>query len=305
MAQRRITQPPQDNTPDYLVKPKAQFESELDARIKLGEDMINRQIATQQDYSSCYQEYTFWNDYNEELLGRAFNKKENQYYKDYTYAPSMFMGISTIGGGNSRPLSIQEIAAKLRGDVSKYLERLKKIKGKLGLIDELPGLQLTQSSKGIDKQAEGLRNLSNIFSKFHRVAQHLRHRHADRDTLIIKDEYDVQDLLHSLLHLHFGDIRAEDYSPSYAGGNSRVDFTLKDEKIVVEVKMTNDHLKDKEIGNQLLIDIGRYRGHPDCEVLVVFVYDKLDNIRNKPGLIADLERMGDSNLKVRVFIEPK
>jgi very-short-patch-repair endonuclease len=167
------------------------------------------------------------------------------------------------------------------------VDRLKKIKGKLGLIDESPGLQPPAISKAADKQSEGLSRLSNVFARFHRVAQTLRHRHSSRETLIIKDEYDVQDLLHSLLHLHFSDIRSEDYSPSYAGGNSRVDFVLKDEKIIVEVKMTNNSLKDKEVGSQLLIDIGRYRGHPDCRVLVVFVYDKEDYIRNKRGMITD------------------
>src|SRR5690606_11623512 len=105
--------------------------------------------------------------------------------------------------------------------------------------------------------------------------------------------------------IHFDDIREEDYSPSYAGGNSRVDFVLKNENIVVETKMTNDGLKDKDIGAQLLIDIGRYRSHPNCKVLVVFVYDKFDHIRNKSGLINDLQKMKTPDLDVRVFIEPR
>jgi hypothetical protein len=79
----------------------------------------------------------------------------------------------------------------------------------------------------------------------------------------------------------------------------------KDEKIVVETKMTNQNLKDKDVGSQLLIDIGRYRSHPDCKVLVVFVYDKGDHVRNKAGMITDLERMSSHGLKVKVFIEPK
>jgi hypothetical protein len=54
MAPRRTTQTPQDNTPDYLVKPKVQFEADLDARIKLGEDMANRPITTQQECTLPY-----------------------------------------------------------------------------------------------------------------------------------------------------------------------------------------------------------------------------------------------------------
>ena len=69
--------------------------------------------------------------------------------------------------------------------------------------------------------------------------------------------------------------------------------------------MTNEHLKDKDIGSQLLIDIGRYRAHPDCQVLVVFIYDKGDYIRNKIGIINDLENTSSQELKVKVFIDPK
>ncbi|MEI6002257.1 hypothetical protein H3V53_35580 [Paraburkholderia bengalensis] len=35
------------------------------------------------------------------------------------------------------------------------------------------------------------------------------------------DEYDVQDLLHGVLHLEFDDIRPEEWCPSYAGTGTR------------------------------------------------------------------------------------
>ena len=38
--------------------------------------------------------------------------------------------------------------------------------------------------------------------------------------------------------LYFDDIRAEEWTPSYAGKCARVDFLLKNEKIVIEVKKT-------------------------------------------------------------------
>src|SRR5258708_13814784 len=111
-----------------------------------------------------------------------------------------------------------------------------------------------------------------IFERFHHVARHLRCRHAKRPTLAIEDEYDVQDLLHALLRIHFDDIRAEEWTPSYAGGSSRMDFLLKNEKTVVEVKKTNKNLEERKVGDQLLIDIKRYEVHPDCRKLVCFVY---------------------------------
>ena len=157
----------------------------------------------------------------------------------------------------------------------------------------------------MNKTHIALDKLSILFAKFHRIAQTLRNRHDNRQTLIIQDEYDVQDLLRALLKEHFEDVRDEDYVPSYAGSNSRVDFVLKNEKIVIEVKMTNDRLKDKEAGSQLLIDIGRYKNHPDCGLLVLFIYDKGDHIINKPGLISDLNNMSSNGLDVITFINPE
>ena len=63
-------------------------------------------------------------------------------------------------------------------------------------------------------------------------------------------------------------------------------------------------MKDKEVGSQLLIDIARYKSHPDCGLLVLFVYDKGDFIINKPGLIKDLNNMSTSEIKVVTFINP-
>jgi hypothetical protein len=300
MAKRRSIPTIQDNTPDYLVKPKKIFEGDLAERIRIGEELLNRQVNNQKENGQLYSDYNFWHDFNSEFLKRAFNKTNSQYYQDYTSTPMMYVA-SII----PHTPSLREQIDETKSDISKHLTRLKKIKEKLVLIDELPGLSSVQDDTQIDKQTEGLNYLEKIFSKYHKVAQSLRYRHASRETLTIKDEYDVQDLLRGLLQIHFTDIREEDYSPSYAGGNSRIDFVLKDEKIVVETKMTNDHLKDKEIGSQLLIDIGRYRAHPDCKLLVVFIYDKGDHIRNKAGMINDLEKMTSHNVKVRVFIEPR
>jgi hypothetical protein len=116
-------------------------------------------------------------------------------------------------------------------------------------------------------------SLAEAFERFHLMARQLRGRHKNRATLNISDEYDVQDLLHSILHLFVDDIRAEEWTPSYAGKSSRVDFLLKKERTVIEAKKTRAKLGTKEVVDQLLVDIGRYQAHPDCDSLICFVYD--------------------------------
>lgn len=145
--------------------------------------------------------------------------------------------------------------------------------------------------------------LDTIFENFHTCARQLRFRHSNRPTLEIGDEYDVQDLLNALLRLHFDDVRPEEWTPSYAGGNNRMDFLLKDEEIAIEVKMTRDGLKDKDVGEQLLIDIAKYQTHPNCKSLYCFVYDPDWHIRNPRGLENDLSRATE-NIDVKVYIRP-
>lgn len=132
--------------------------------------------------------------------------------------------------------------------------------------------------------------LDTIFSRFRKVAMQLRNRYGNRETLEVNDEYDVQNLLHALLQLYFDDIRSEEWTPSYAGQCARMDFLLKNEKVVIEVKKTRENLKDKDVGNQLIEDIERYKEHPDCERLICFVYDPEGFIGNPKGLMADLNK---------------
>ena len=61
----------------------------------------------------------------------------------------------------------------------------------------------------------------------------------------VSNEYDVQDLLHGLLKLQFNDVRPEEYTGSYGGNASRVDFYLPQERIIIEAKMTSRELRSK------------------------------------------------------------
>lgn len=145
--------------------------------------------------------------------------------------------------------------------------------------------------------------LENIFSRFHQIVRQLRSRHDNRPTLDVNDEYDVQDLTHALLHIYFDDIRPEEWTPSYAGKSARTDFLLKKEKIFVEIKKTRKGLADKDVGEQLTLDIAKYKSHPDCEKLYCFIYDPEGRIVNKNGLIADLESSNGNFVKV--IIKPE
>jgi REase_DpnII-MboI len=146
--------------------------------------------------------------------------------------------------------------------------------------------------------------LENLLSKFHNIAMRLTQRHDNRATIMIEDEYDVQDLLASLLMLRFDDVRPEEATPSFAGRSAKIDFFLKEEGIVVEVKKTKNGLDHKRLGEQLIIDVNRYRVRKDCKRFVVFIYDPEGMIKNPNGLINDIESMSTNDFKVHVFLKP-
>ena len=139
---------------------------------------------------------------------------------------------------------------------------------------------------------------------FHLVASELQSRHEKRSTLAVNDEYDVQDLLRALLRQHFDDMRREEPVPSFAGRAPRMDLLLKAQKIAVEVKMTRDGHRDREIGDELLQDVARYKSHADCSALVCFIYDPRGLLKNPHGLASDVEKQSDSRLTVKAVVCP-
>ena len=160
------------------------------------------------------------------------------------------------------------------------------------------GIIVINEKKTMDSQEY----LEIIFSNFRDVARQLRNRHNNRETIVVNDEYDVQDLLRALLKLFYKDIRPEEWTPSYAGSASRMDFLLKDEGIAIEVKKTREGLSDRQLGEQLIVDVEKYKAHPDCKKLVCFIYDPEGRIGNPIGLVNDLQDKHKDFLDV--YIKP-
>lgn len=151
---------------------------------------------------------------------------------------------------------------------------------------------------------DATRIVTNLCRRFHLFAKQIQKRHSGRSTLEFKDEYDVQDALHSMLHLYFDDVRAEEYTPSYGGNSTRMDFLLKREQVVIEAKMTRKGLDQKAVANQLIEDKERYRAHSECRTLLCFVYDPGGYIANPTSLEDDLSSSDDA-LRVVVIVCPK
>ena len=137
-----------------------------------------------------------------------------------------------------------------------------------------------------------------------RAMHPLTHRRKGAKNLVFESEYDIQDLLHSQLRPWIHDIRPEEYTPSYAGSSTRMDFLLPEHKLVLELKRVRDRNHASKLGDELIIDIEHYRRHTQCDMLWCVIYDPLHLLSNPSGLAADLEgtrKTPDGVVSVRVF----
>jgi hypothetical protein len=135
----------------------------------------------------------------------------------------------------------------------------------------------------------------------------LQHRRKGANSLTFLSEYDIQDLLHALLRPWISDVRPEEYTPSYAGSSTRMDFLLLDHSLVIETKLVRDRQHAARIGNELILDINHYRAHPACAALWCVIYDPNHHILNVGGLIADLEGISTNEkgtVTTKVFVLP-
>jgi REase_DpnII-MboI len=166
-----------------------------------------------------------------------------------------------------------------------------------------PGPAATSSTPSKPGKVEEL--LEVIVRGLRRAMHPLTHRRKGTQPLSFGSEYDVQDLLHALLRPWVSDIRPEEFTPSYAGSSTRMDFLLPAYKLVIETKIVRDRSHAKRLGDELIIDIEHYRRHPQCTSLWCVVYDPDSLIPNAGGLKADLQgprATPDGSVNVRLFV---
>lgn len=158
-----------------------------------------------------------------------------------------------------------------------------------------------QRLRGTGRTSESLELIERICRNLPEFLEPFRHRHAGRPPFEIEDEYDLQTVIHAQLNALFDDVRPEDFASERSGARSRIDFVLKAEKIVIETKMTRKGLDNKKVGEELIVDIDRYRAHPDCGALVALIFDPGRRLQNRRALENDLSGSKDG-LVVRVFV---
>jgi hypothetical protein len=160
-----------------------------------------------------------------------------------------------------------------------------------------------QSSKPHFAQ-DPLELLRKVCLRFHAVARQLRLRKDYRATLEVEDDYDLQDLLASLLKVEFDEVGADEWTPPYTGGAPRTTLFLNGEQIAVVAKKTRSGLTTKELTEQVAADSACYMTRDKCTTLFCFIYDPEGRIGSPKRLETDLTSVSD-RYTVEVLVAPK
>jgi hypothetical protein len=172
-------------------------------------------------------------------------------------------------------------------------------------VDAIESIKVSSPNPSPSKPASVEELLLVIVTGLRRAMHPLTHRRKGVTALSFGSEYDVQDLLHALLRPWISDIRPEEFTPSYAGTSTRMDFLLPAHNLVIETKIIRDRNHAKRIGEELIIDIEHYQRHPDCKTLWCVIYDPDHLITNAPGLKTDLDGkrvLKDGEVMVKTFV---
>lgn len=168
------------------------------------------------------------------------------------------------------------------------------------------GAPLSPASPSMPRKPDALDELlQTLLRGLPRAMHPLTHRRRGATPLTFESEYDVQDLLHATLRPWVADIRPEEFTPSYAGTSTRMDFLLPAHRTVLELKFVRDRTHGRKIGDELIIDVEHYRRHPDCGTLWCVIYDPRHCLPNPEGLVNDLQgerKTADGTVIVKVLV---
>lgn len=170
------------------------------------------------------------------------------------------------------------------------------------------GIQLTEKVDTKRKNSDQIDMIFTVIDKFSTAAKPLLIRRKNKPRIKFNDEYDIQDVLHTILKPFFPSIKSEEV---VSGGSKRflkIDFLITSEKIGIECKFVKSNLKIDKIKAQINDDIQTYHQHQDCSTLIFFLYDKNQIIVDPDSLEKEytaLQKFNKKPMQIYLRVRPK
>lgn len=162
------------------------------------------------------------------------------------------------------------------------------------------GAAFPWSQKPVEEKPGAVYLLEEFLRRLPRVIRQLRCRHGDRPPFLVQDEYDLEDLLRSLVVLHFEDFRLETRTPSYAAA-TRQDLLLGPDHLAMTVKTVAPGVDVAALSRQWSEDISYYQRQRPSRTLVWFVYDPGQKLYD-PERLEKAWSAVEGNLEVRCVV---
>lgn len=172
------------------------------------------------------------------------------------------------------------------------------------------------SQRILETQLPGstLNNLSSyemikmILANFHNASKKItQERRKDHPVFRIVDEYDVQDLLYTILKCSFPKLKEEDPTPKVGAKSNKIDLILREDGILIEVKMIKESdSNEKPFIEQLKNDIQSYHTCEWLKYLIFFVYDpysKTKDVHNFYDLKGE-QMINGKKFTIEVILNP-
>lgn len=105
-----------------------------------------------------------------------------------------------------------------------------------------------------------------------RLIREFRYRQREKPPFRIEDVRDLEDLMRGVLALFAEEVRSEARTPAYAS-QTRTDFLLPVEGMVVLVKQTASDVREAELQEQLKEDLASYAARPGISKVIVLIHD--------------------------------
>ncbi len=147
----------------------------------------------------------------------------------------------------------------------------------LGKLEAYSDDQTIQIGKPLETIEPGIGLAEQICSRVEDAAKPYLKQRSGKPKFEIKDEYDVQTLLHSLFRAYFKYVVQENpISKKAAARSTRADFSIEKMGLIVEAKYVRDPGDQKVIEKALAEDIIFYAEWPHLKHLFFVIYNSKD-----------------------------
>lgn len=193
--------------------------------------------------------------------------------------------------------------------VAKYLQSASDSIDLLILDELLETLIRMQTPANLIVNKSSYDTIIGVLNNFHNASKKIvQTRRKDHQSFAINDEYDVQDILYVILKSIFPNLKEEDPTPRVGVKSNKIDLILREEGILIEVKMIkHSDSNERDFVEQLKNDIQSYRNCQWLQQLIFFVYDPFGKTKDAQNFF-DLngqQSINGTTFTIEVILNPK